>query len=253
MEKKIRSSVDWDDAHESRGLLSDPPLLDRLTWREGIRPQTLISDDRGLMARTFGPRWFFHAALAFGTGTIAAATIVGPTGAEGVNALWCAWVVVLAFLFFQTRGAVAQTAFAIGAYGFARRDRRRLHGQLSRRDDGRARNLWRGRRTAAALSASIRAIDLVARLGGEEFAVLLPDANRMEAYVVAERVRHGILDAFIDHEVPITGSCGVATFNDHTEQRPDQLMGAADAALYQAEALGRNCTVSAEEKEPQLV
>ena len=35
-------------------LLSDPPLLDRLTWREGIRPETLISRDRGLIARTFG-------------------------------------------------------------------------------------------------------------------------------------------------------------------------------------------------------
>ena len=37
-----------------RGLLSEPPLIDRLRWREGVRPQTLISRDVGLMARVFG-------------------------------------------------------------------------------------------------------------------------------------------------------------------------------------------------------
>jgi diguanylate cyclase (GGDEF)-like protein len=274
------------------------------------------------------PLWFFHAALASGTAMIAGATIVGSPGAEGVNALWCAWVVVLAFLFFGTRGAIAQTAFVIVAYGFAlvetdasfaanyvvvlavvlgtsggvigllrsqleqvaanlaseantdlvtaisnRRgfnDRFEMELDRAQRTGGplslvicdldrfKAVNDELGhqegdlalRRAAAALCASVRSIDLVARLGGEEFAVLLPDANRMEAYVVAERVRHGILEAFIDHEVPITGSCGVATYDDHAERRPDALMRAADAALYQAKAMGRNCTVSAEEKQP---
>jgi hypothetical protein len=39
------------NAGAPQGLLSDPPLLDRLRWREGIRPETMISNDRGLIGR----------------------------------------------------------------------------------------------------------------------------------------------------------------------------------------------------------
>jgi diguanylate cyclase (GGDEF)-like protein len=104
------------------------------------------------------------------------------------------------------------------------------------------------RRVAAAITASVRSIDAVARLGGEEFSMLLPDADRIEAYAVAERVRNAILDAFSDYAVPVTASCGVATYDDHQGQQSESLVRNADAALYRAKAAGRNCTVSAEAK-----
>src|SRR5262249_32301072 len=46
------------------GLLAEPPLIDRITWREGIRPPTLVSGDRGLMARTFGTLYLMAAFVA---------------------------------------------------------------------------------------------------------------------------------------------------------------------------------------------
>ena len=46
-----------------RGLIADPPLIERFTWREGIQPQTLISQDSGLIARTFGSLYFVGGTL----------------------------------------------------------------------------------------------------------------------------------------------------------------------------------------------
>src|SRR5215211_5943719 len=47
-------------------MLSDPPLIDRLLWREGIQPDTLISNDPGLIARTFGTLYLIGGGLGFG-------------------------------------------------------------------------------------------------------------------------------------------------------------------------------------------
>jgi len=99
------------------------------------------------------------------------------------------------------------------------------------------------RQAAAVIAGSVRSIDAVSRLGGEEFAVLLPDATPQEAYVIAERVRIGILDEFANHPVPISASCGVATTNG--EGRDDRkLFRAADAALYEAKRAGRNRSIA---------
>jgi diguanylate cyclase (GGDEF)-like protein len=100
-------------------------------------------------------------------------------------------------------------------------------------------------RAAAAISASVRSIDAVARLGGEEFSVLLPDAGSAQAFEVAERVRVSVLEAFSDYEVPLTTSCGIATVDDEDGRDRGDLFGAADAALYEAKEAGRNCTVVA--------
>src|SRR5262249_1568457 len=57
-ERSGEGRIELPERGESAGrlssLLADPPLIDRITWRDGVRPQTLISRDRGLMARTFG-------------------------------------------------------------------------------------------------------------------------------------------------------------------------------------------------------
>ena len=93
----------------------------------------------------------------------------------------------------------------------------------------------------------IRKIDYCARLGGEEFVVLLPDANHQTAMDVAERLR-AALDRSLHLgpsmlPVSYTVSIGVATLA--FEETLAELMARADAALYVAKADGRNRVVSA--------
>src|SRR5215211_8376330 len=91
-------------------MLSDPPLIDRLLWREGIQSDTLISNDPGLIARTFGTLYLIGGGLGF------VLLLIGE-GAEGVYGFFYVWVVFMSFLFFRPAVATAQTAFAAVAYG----------------------------------------------------------------------------------------------------------------------------------------
>ena len=95
---------------------------------------------------------------------------------------------------------------------------------------------------AGVLEEQTRRIDMVARLGGEEFAVVAPDAGEEEAYRLAERLRRAIKQAFGAHARPLTTSCGVATFPASGGTTSD-LLRAADRALYAAKDLGRNRTI----------
>jgi diguanylate cyclase (GGDEF)-like protein len=92
------------------------------------------------------------------------------------------------------------------------------------------------------LRAHGRGVDVAARLGGEEFAILLPETGVEGASVVAERLRHSLSDRRIrigeKKEVTVTASFGVA---EHEEgQSVDELLRAADSALYRAKELGKN-------------
>jgi diguanylate cyclase (GGDEF)-like protein len=90
--------------------------------------------------------------------------------------------------------------------------------------------------------ASLRQTDLIGRLGGEEFTVVLADASRDNAFLVADRLRNafaadaGVLDGQTLHA---TASIGVAVIVD-PEQDLAQLITLADQALYLAKARGRN-------------
>jgi diguanylate cyclase (GGDEF)-like protein len=89
---------------------------------------------------------------------------------------------------------------------------------------------------------SLRSSDLVGRLGGEEFAVMLSDANRDNAFVVAERLRANFAHAATalgSHEVHATLSIGVTIIQEPTDQLSN-LLERADKALYRAKANGRN-------------
>ena len=97
-------------------------------------------------------------------------------------------------------------------------------------------------RTAHILERRQRRFDTVARLGGEEFALIVPDADDHDAYMLAERLRISVGDAFGTQEIPITISFGVASFPAHGETY-EALVGAADDALYAAKELGRDRTV----------
>ncbi|MGI4748498.1 MAG: sensor domain-containing diguanylate cyclase [Janthinobacterium lividum] len=103
-----------------------------------------------------------------------------------------------------------------------------------------------------AMSLTLRmGLDLLARYGGEEFAVLLPDCPAAEAWQIAERIRTTIRTLEMRHEafrigMPlVTVSIGVATSDSRPITRPDQLVGAADKALYRAKRLGRDRSVIA--------
>lgn len=88
-----------------------------------------------------------------------------------------------------------------------------------------------------------RTEDTVARIGGEEFAILLPDTNRLGAAVLAERIRSAVERARLviaARTVPITISMGVASFAVELVDTVDQLLSIADQRLYLAKKNGRN-------------
>jgi len=97
---------------------------------------------------------------------------------------------------------------------------------------------------ARAISNAVRPRDLVGRLGGEEFAVLLAGLSAGEATAAAERIRAdvGSVRARCDEGnwVGVTASIGVAHLAGDLETL-DGLLAAADAAMYQAKAAGRDC------------
>jgi diguanylate cyclase (GGDEF)-like protein/putative nucleotidyltransferase with HDIG domain len=97
-------------------------------------------------------------------------------------------------------------------------------------------------RVARVLSGGKRHIDLAARVGGEEFALILPDTGQDGAFVLAERLRCALRDEFTMDSVPITISFGLATHPLHGETAAS-LLRAADEALYAAKDSGRNRTV----------
>jgi diguanylate cyclase (GGDEF)-like protein len=94
---------------------------------------------------------------------------------------------------------------------------------------------------ADTITRALRPTDMSGRLGGEEFAFLMPGANAAEAGRVAERIRLQFAEAARDvggHAVEATVSVGVATARMPAEL--SDLIGAADGALYRAKAEGRN-------------
>jgi len=95
-----------------------------------------------------------------------------------------------------------------------------------------------------------RAGDLAARYGGEEFAIVLPGLDARRAALYAERLRRRIWQEAIAFDAaPTTGrvtiSAGVATVTPPMIAAPDELLRAADKALYRAKCLGRNQIASA--------
>jgi diguanylate cyclase (GGDEF)-like protein len=98
------------------------------------------------------------------------------------------------------------------------------------------------RHFANVLSKQIRDRDLVARIGGEEFAVWLPGTPLSEGMEVAERIRRAVETEawqWNGSRYPLTVSCGVAGYPESVGD-VNNLRGAADAALYRAKQEGRN-------------
>ncbi len=98
------------------------------------------------------------------------------------------------------------------------------------------------------VSRNLRNFDMIARIGGEEFVIIMPDASVEAAALVAERLRQTIADKpfKVSHEkrrISITISLGVAATEDPTEPS-DNLIKRADDCLYAAKNRGRNRVVA---------
>ncbi|MDD2686741.1 MAG: diguanylate cyclase [Gallionella sp.] len=96
---------------------------------------------------------------------------------------------------------------------------------------------------ASVCRATLRNIDIIGRIGGEEFAVLLPEAGREQAMEAAERLRAALASAQVklDNGLPLhfTASFGVVTLEEN-DTNIDILLNQADQALYRAKSQGRN-------------
>lgn len=98
------------------------------------------------------------------------------------------------------------------------------------------------REVAARMKASLRSYDIAGRYGGEEFLLILPDCDELAAIHAAEKIRKAVASTSIES----LGETHTATISLGVSTRPpgisaDALLCAADAALYEAKSLGRNC------------
>jgi diguanylate cyclase (GGDEF)-like protein len=112
------------------------------------------------------------------------------------------------------------------------------------------------REVAARIKAELRGSDALGRFGGEEFVVLLIDADVESANICAQRIRASIANAPFTlssgERLPISVSIGVATLDDFERDHAiegvaQQLVAQADTALYQAKESGRNRVVTFDE------
>ena len=92
---------------------------------------------------------------------------------------------------------------------------------------------------AEVLKNNARSIDIAARMGGEEFNLILPGVDSAGGLVAAERIRKAIEGVELDKIGHITASVGVATYLEHSDDL-DELLELTDQAMYESKRKGRN-------------
>lgn len=106
-------------------------------------------------------------------------------------------------------------------------------------------------RIGAVISASLRDNDIAGRLGGEEFAILLPNTPLATAIEVAERLRALIAKLRVNEQHPVTASIGLA-FAKAPATELSALLSSADSAMYLSKVSGRNRVTVAEPEQEAL-
>jgi diguanylate cyclase (GGDEF)-like protein/putative nucleotidyltransferase with HDIG domain len=97
------------------------------------------------------------------------------------------------------------------------------------------------RKLAECLRQEKRGPDVLARYGGDEFVLLLPETNADDAIMLLERVRPRVREIRFDQGMGLSISCGVAESLLDTDEAPGDVLRRADVALYEAKNAGRNC------------
>ncbi|MEO5373669.1 MAG: diguanylate cyclase [Alphaproteobacteria bacterium] len=105
------------------------------------------------------------------------------------------------------------------------------------------------RGVADSVRATVRAVDIPCRYGGEEFLVILRSTGRDGATVIADRLRQAIEAMVLEGLPTVTVSIGVASFHDFLPETPVRFVEHADKALYTAKRSGRNRVVVARPEE----
>jgi diguanylate cyclase (GGDEF)-like protein len=100
---------------------------------------------------------------------------------------------------------------------------------------------------ARIMTGSVRSHDILARFGGEEFAIIMPQTSKTEAYIISERIREDIRHHFIPTwksypKKRITICSGISTYPECGAAKED-IIRHADRALYKAKSLGKDRTV----------
>src|SRR5919112_5056750 len=109
------------------------------------------------------------------------------------------------------------------------------------------------RGVADAIRGAKRGFDRAARVGGEEFAILAPDSDEHGAYMLAQRIRAAVHEAFADGpDSQVTIRFGISTHPLHG-QSAGGLLHTADQALYAAKRLGRNRSVISSAEVPGIL
>jgi len=97
------------------------------------------------------------------------------------------------------------------------------------------------KRLAASMKSQKRRPDVLARYGGDEFVVLMPETRAKEAQKLLERLRRSVHKIKVGENLPMTISCGIAESAAEQEESASEVMRRADLALYEAKSAGRNC------------
>ena len=92
------------------------------------------------------------------------------------------------------------------------------------------------------INGIVREMDLAARYGGEELAIILPNSNIEKAYIIGERVREAIEKLKFDG-FSVTVSIGIGRTDRKTKNTPEALIKKADVALYRSKDEGKNRTI----------
>ena len=98
--------------------------------------------------------------------------------------------------------------------------------------------------TANEIRASLRATDVAARYGGDEFILLFPHTSQADALNVIRRIQANIHASHPRLRVPVTMSIGISSLKDDTPQSADGLIAMADRALYHAKQTGKDKIVA---------